>query len=102
IGPMYAEPKLKRTVDWGFHTVPQAHARNRELPQPRGKVLGGTHLINGLLWVRANRANYDSWAAEGNTGWDADSVNAAYRRAGGVGDGAQHCRASRGALQVSQ
>lgn len=102
IGPMHAEPKLKRTVDWGFHTVPQPNARNRELPQPRGKVLGGSSSINGLLWVRGNRANYDSWAAEGNPGWDADSVNAAYRRIEDFEDGADAFRGAGGPIKVTR
>jgi choline dehydrogenase len=102
IGPMHAEPKLKRTVDWGYHTVPQKHARNRELPQPRGKVLGGSSSINGLLWVRGNRANYDSWAAEGNTGWDADSVNAVYQRIEDFEDGADAYRGAGGPVKVTR
>jgi choline dehydrogenase len=102
IGPMHAEPKLKRTVDWGFHTVPQANARNRELPQPRGKVLGGSSSINGLLWVRGNRANYDSWAAEGNPGWDADSVNAVYQRVEDFEDGADAFRGAGGPIKVTR
>jgi choline dehydrogenase len=102
IGPMHAEPKLKATVDWGFHTVPQANARDRELPQPRGKVLGGSSSINGLLWVRGNRANYDSWAAEGNVGWDADSVNKVYQRVEDFEDGADAYRGAGGPIKVTR
>jgi len=102
IGPMHAEPKLKRLVDWGFHTVPQEHARNRELPQPRGKVVGGSSSINGLLWVRGNRANYDSWAAEGNVGWDADSVNEQYKRIEDFEDGASDYRGAGGPIKVTR
>ncbi|BBH18481.1 choline dehydrogenase [Nocardioides baekrokdamisoli] len=102
IGPMHAEPKLKKTVDWGYHTVPQENARNRELPQPRGKVLGGSSSINGLLWVRGNRANYDSWAAEGNTGWDADSVNATYKRIEDFEDGANDFRGAGGPVKITR
>ena len=102
IGPMHAEPKLKKLVDWGYHTVPQEHARNREIPQPRGKVLGGSSSINGLLWVRGNRANYDSWAAEGNTGWDADSVNATYQRIEDFEDGANDFRGAGGPVKITR
>ena len=102
IGPMHAEPKLKKTVDWGYHTVPQANARNRELPQPRGKVLGGSSSINGLLWVRGNRANYDAWAAEGNPGWDADSVNAVYQKIEDFEDGADAYRGAGGPIKVTR
>jgi len=102
IGPMHAEPKIKKTVDWGYHTVPQVNARNRELPQPRGKVLGGSSSINGLLWVRGNRANYDAWAAEGNPGWDADSVNAVYQKIEDFEDGADAYRGAGGPIKVTR
>ncbi|WP_370249090.1 GMC family oxidoreductase [Nocardioides sp.] len=80
IGPMHAVPQIKRTVDWGYYSVPQKHILDRKMPVPRGKVMGGSSSINGMVYVRGNRANFDSWAAEGNTGWDADSVNASYKR----------------------
>ena len=72
IGPMHAVPQIKATVDWGYYSVPQKHILDRKMPVPRGKVVGGSSSINGMVYVRGNRANYDSWAAEGNTGWDAD------------------------------
>jgi choline dehydrogenase len=80
IGPMHSVPEIKRTVDWGYYSVPQKHLLDRKMPVPRGKVVGGSSSINGMVYVRGNRANFDDWAAEGNTGWDADSVNAAYKR----------------------
>ena len=105
IGPMHAEPRLKRLVDWGYHTVPQVHARNRQLPQPRGKVLGGSSSINGLLWVRGNRANYDAWAADmgaaGNA-WNAESVNAAYKRIEDFEDGENDYRGAGGPIKVTR
>ncbi|TQL68489.1 choline dehydrogenase [Nocardioides albertanoniae] len=100
IGPLHAEPRLKKLVDWGYHTVPQQHARNRELPQPRGKVLGGSSSVNGLLWVRGNRANYDAWAAEGNTGWDADTVNDVYRGIEDYDGGSSDFRGVGGPIKV--
>ena len=80
IGPMHSVPEIKRTVDWGYYSVPQKHLLDRRMPVPRGKVVGGSSSINGMVYVRGNRANFDDWAAQGNTGWDADSVNAAYKR----------------------
>ncbi|KRC65629.1 choline dehydrogenase [Aeromicrobium sp. Root236] len=102
IGPMHAVPQLKKTVDWGYYTTPQEHLNGRKLPQPRGKVVGGSSSINGLLWVRGHRANYDSWAAEGNTGWDADSVNTAYKRVEDFEDGANDYRGAGGPIKVSR
>ncbi|HCB06753.1 MAG TPA: hypothetical protein DEQ43_21350, partial [Nocardioides bacterium] len=51
---------------------------------------------NGMVYVRGNRANYDAWAAEGNTGWDAETVNAAYRRMEDFEDGANDYRGAGG------
>ena len=102
IGPMHAEPKIKATVDWGYYSVPQEHLLNRRMPVPRGKVVGGSSSINGMVYVRGNRANYDSWAAEGNTGWDADSVNAAYKRMEDFEDGANDFRGAGGPIKVGR
>ena len=54
------------------------------MPVPRGKVVGGSSSINGMVYVRGNRANFDSWAAEGNTGWDADSRQRGVQADGGL------------------
>ncbi|MFZ0140242.1 MAG: FAD-dependent oxidoreductase [Aeromicrobium sp.] len=102
IGPMHAEPKIKKTVDWGYYTTPQKHMNNRVIPQTRGKVVGGSSSVNGLLWVRGNRANYDSWAAEGNTGWDADSVNKSYKRVEDFEDGEDDYRGAGGPIKVTR
>ena len=102
IGPMHAEPKLKQRVDWGYYSTPQEHLLNRRMPVPRGKVVGGSSSINGMVYVRGNRANYDSWAAEGNTGWDADSVNAAYRRMEDFEDGANEFRGAGGPIRITR
>lgn len=101
IGPMHAVPEIKRTVDWGYYSVPQKHILDRKMPVPRGKVLGGSSSVNGMVYVRGNRANYDSWAAEGNTGWDADSVNAAYRRMEDYEGGADEFRGEGGPIRVT-
>ncbi|MBZ5734604.1 GMC family oxidoreductase N-terminal domain-containing protein [Nocardioides sp. TRM66260-LWL] len=101
IGPMHAVPQLKRTVDWGFYSVPQKHILDRKMPVPRGKVLGGSSSINGMVYVRGNRANFDSWAAEGNEGWDADSVNAAYKRLEDYEGGANEYRGEGGPIRIT-
>ena len=102
IGPMHAEPKIKAKVDWGYYSTPQEHILNRRMPVPRGKVVGGSSSINGMVYVRGNRANYDSWAAEGNTGWDADSVNAAYKRMEDFEDGANDFRGAGGPIRITR
>ena len=72
------------------------------MPVPRGKVVGGSSSINGMVYVRGNRANYDSWAAEGNTGWDADTVNAAYKRMEDFEDGANDYRGAGGPIRITR
>src|SRR6476620_2717013 len=102
IGPMHAEPKIKAKVDWGLYSTPQKHILDRKMPVPRGKVVGGSSSINGMVYVRGNRANYDSWAAEGNTGWDADSVNTAFRRMEDFEDGANDYRGAGGPIRITR
>jgi choline dehydrogenase len=102
IGPMHSVPEIKARVDWGFYSTPQKHLLDRKMPVPRGKVVGGSSSINGMVYVRGNRANYDSWAAEGNTGWDADSVNAAYLRMEDFEDGANDYRGAGGPIRITR
>jgi choline dehydrogenase len=102
IGPMHAVPEIKKRVDWGLYSTPQKHLLDRKMPVPRGKVVGGSSSINGMVYVRGNRANYDDWAAEGNTGWDADRVNAAYRRMEDFEDGANDFRGAGGPIRVTR
>ncbi|AXT84338.1 choline dehydrogenase [Aeromicrobium sp. A1-2] len=102
MGPMHAVPQIKKAFDWGYKTTPQKHMLDRVIPQTRGKVIGGSSSINGLLWVRGNRVNYDSWAAEGNAGWDADSVNKVYQRVEDFEDGADDYRGAGGPIKVTR
>src|ERR1700734_1591499 len=73
-------PALRKRLDWGYYTVPQAAARGRRIPQPRGWVLGGSGSINGMLFVRGNQKNYDDWAAAGCKGWSFADVLPSFRR----------------------
>ena len=102
IGPMHAEPKLKARNDWGYYSTPQENILNRRMPVPRGKVVGGSSSVNGMVYVRGNRANYDSWAAEGNTGWDADSVNRSYKAMEDFEDGANEYRGAGGPIRITR
>ncbi|MFB9312395.1 GMC family oxidoreductase [Nocardioides plantarum] len=102
IGPMHSVPEIKRTVDWGYYSTPQKHLLDRKMPVPRGKVVGGSSSINGMVYVRGNRANFDSWAAEGNVGWDADTVNAAYKRMEDFEDGENAFRGTGGPIRITR
>ncbi|MGW4244615.1 GMC family oxidoreductase N-terminal domain-containing protein, partial [Nocardia sp. NPDC004722] len=80
ISMVHTVPQLKKLVTWKQYSVPQKHANDRLIPMTRGKVLGGSSSVNGMLYVRGNKANFDSWAAEGNTGWSYDEILPAYKR----------------------
>jgi len=60
---------LMEKVNWRFFTKPQAQMKDRPVFTPRGKTLGGTSSINGMVYVRGHPADYDDWAAAGNPGW---------------------------------
>ncbi len=57
-------------LDWGFHTVPQPFVNNRKMFIPRARSIGGCTTVNGMIYVRGDRTDYDHWAALGNEGWD--------------------------------
>jgi len=102
IGPMHSEPKLEKLFDWGYRSVPQPGLDGRRMPAPRGKVMGGSSSVNGMVYVRGNRANYDSWAAEGNTGWSADDVNVAFKRYEDFEDGENDYRGAGGPIKITR
>ncbi|VVD00751.1 unnamed protein product [Leptidea sinapis] len=66
------------SIDWGYHTEPEPAAclgeKDRKCYWPRGKVLGGTSVMNGMMYIRGARRDYDEWAAAGNEGWSYDEV----------------------------
>jgi choline dehydrogenase-like flavoprotein len=95
-------PALKKRLDWGYYTAPQARALGRKIPQPRGRVLGGSGSINGMLFVRGNRKNYDYWAAAGCVGWSYSDVLRSFRRMENWEDGATALRGSGGPIQVTR
>ena len=66
--------------DWAYETVEQRHAGGRRLAWPRGRVLGGSSSLNGMIWVRGARADYDGWAYLGADGWAWDEVRPVYER----------------------
>ena len=61
-------------VDWCFHTEKDETMNNRSIRYPRGKTLGGSSSINGLLWIRGQSNDYDNWRQQGNSGWGWDDV----------------------------
>jgi choline dehydrogenase len=65
-------------VDWGYVSTPQPRTANRVQPMPRGRVLGGTSSINGMVYLRGAQSDYDGWAAGGCPGWGWESVRPAF------------------------
>jgi len=65
----YAKTMFNPRVNWCFYTEPEAGMNGRKIYWPRGKTLGGSSSINGLISVRGQREDYDRWAAAGNSGW---------------------------------
>ncbi len=61
-------------VDWCFNTEKDETMNNRSIRYPRGKTLGGSSSINGLLWIRGQKNDYDNWRQQGNNGWGWDDV----------------------------
>lgn len=66
----YGKTMFHKTLNWGFYTDPEASMKGRRIYWPRGRTLGGSSSINGLIFIRGQAADYDHWAALGNKGWD--------------------------------
>lgn len=94
--------QLKKKFDWGYKTVPQKHMNDRQLQYTRGRVLGGSSAVNGMLYLRGNRANYDSWEREGNKGWGYEDVLAMYKRLEAHQDGASEHHGGTGPIRISK
>ncbi|MBN7785743.1 choline dehydrogenase [Ponticoccus gilvus] len=73
-------PMNMRRYDWGFQTEPEPHLGNRRLVCPRGKVLGGSSSINGMIYVRGHARDYDHWRDQGCAGWGFADVLPYFKR----------------------
>src|SRR5271156_2703094 len=69
------------TITWQFETEPLAALGGRRMAWPRGKVLGGSSSINGLIYIRGQKQDFDQWRQLGNQGWSYDDVLPYFRRA---------------------
>src|SRR5271166_2833077 len=88
-------------ITWQFETEPQAELGDRRVPWPRGKVLGGSSSINGLIYIRGQKQDYDLWRQLGNTGWSYDDVLPYFRKAEDQQHGADEFHGVGGPLAVS-
>jgi len=97
----YAKLYTHKRLNWRFESEPEPALNNRRMYQPRGKVLGGTSSINGMIYMRGNPADYDEWRQRGNEGWDWDSVLPYFRKAEDQERGEDEFHGTGGPLRVS-
>ena len=67
-------------LNWRFETDPEPNTNNRQIPIPRGRVLGGSSSINGMVYVRGQPLDYDTWSQLGNRGWSYESVLSYFKK----------------------
>lgn len=91
------DPRFSRL----FETEPSEGTAGRSIIWPRGRILGGSSSINGLIYIRGQHADYDGWAQQGSTGWDYPSVLPFFKRSEGYAGGASEYHGADGELGVS-
>src|SRR5216684_4150775 len=89
-------------ANWCYQSEPEPGTANRVIPVPRGKLLGGSSAINGLVFVRGQPLDYDTWAQLGNRGWSWQDVLPLFRRMETYEKGADALRGATGPLHVSE
>src|ERR1700674_2819841 len=88
-------------ITWQFETEPQPELAGRRISWPRGKVLGGSSSINGLIYIRGQRQDFDHWRQLGNVGWSYDDVLPYFRRTENQERGADDYHGAGGPLDIS-
>jgi choline dehydrogenase len=88
--------------DWGFSTEPEPHLGGRRLVTPRGKVIGGSSSINGMVYVRGHAHDFDHWAEQGAAGWSYADVLPYFKRMEDSDGGEEGWRGSSGPLHVQR
>jgi choline dehydrogenase len=98
----FAKTYVDGRINWKFESAPQPQFNGRRLYVPRGKTLGGTSSINGMVYMRGNPRDYDDWRQQGCEGWDWDSVLPYFRKAQNHQGGESELRGVGGPLNVSE
>ncbi len=88
-------------LNWMYQTEPESELGGRRIYQPRGKVLGGSSAVNGLIYMRGQAADYNAWRQKGNSGWGYDDVLPYFRRAEDNERGGDPWHGAGGPLAVS-
>lgn len=94
----FLDPRLS----WGYETDPEPFADGRRVPAPRGRVLGGSNSVNGLMYMRGCPADYDDWARRGLAGWDYAGVLPYFRRSESNWRGASRFHGAGGPLTTAR
>ena len=97
----FAEAMQRRRSNWGYVTQPEPGLDGRRLDCPRGKVLGGSSSINGMVYVRGHRRDFDEWEALGAAGWNYANCLPYFRRAETWQGGADDFRGGDGPLRTT-
>ena len=95
-------PMNMSTYDWGYRTKPEPHMGGREMAVPRGKVLGGSSSINGMVYVRGHAKDFDTWEEMGADGWGFRHVLPYFKRLETSHGGEEGWRGSDGPLHVTR
>jgi len=88
--------------DWAYLTEPQEHAGKTEVSWPRGKVVGGSSCLNGMIYIRGARQDYDNWAYNGAAGWSYEDVLPFFRKSEDFEDGPSAFHGAGGPLPVTR
>lgn len=91
-----------KRYSWAFTSEPEPHLGGRQLGHPRGKVLGGSSSINGMVWLRGHPRDYDGWAQRGATGWSYADVLPYFQRAETAPEGSDPARGTDGPIRVTR
>jgi len=97
----YGKTMWSPAYNWCFHTEPEPNMHGRKIYWPRGKTLGGSSSINGLIYIRGQREDFDHWASLGNAGWSHDEVLPYFIKSEGNQRGANPLHGRDGPLKVS-
>ncbi len=95
-------PMNMETYDWGFSSEPEPHIGGRSLVTPRGKVLGGSSSINGMVYVRGHACDFDHWSQSGAQGWAYADVLPYFKRMENSQGGQEGWRGTNGPLYVQR
>ncbi|MAC58870.1 MAG: choline dehydrogenase [Novosphingobium sp.] len=93
-------PMNSAKYDWRYYSEPEKHLGGRRMHTPRGKVLGGSSSINGMVYVRGNPMDFEGWQEQGAAGWDYAHVLPYFRRAETRAEGGDAYRGDEGPLHT--